>query len=68
MANCLNRGGGRLPNKGRYRCAGSGIGISGVNLCPGIRSWEVNFARASGFWQFLTKNVIFDKKVAKVTY
>ena len=22
------------------------LGISGVNLCPGIRSWEVNFAQA----------------------
>ena len=37
-------GEGRLPNKGRYGCAG-----------PGIRLWEVNFARALGFWQFLTK-------------
>ena len=24
------------------------LGISGVNLCPGIRSWEVNFAQAFG--------------------
>ena len=24
------------------------LGISGVNLCPGIRSWEVNFAQALG--------------------
>ena len=33
------------------------LGILGVNFCPGIRFWEVNFARALGFWQFLTKNV-----------
>ena len=31
------------------------LGISGVNFCPGIRFWEVNFAWALGFWQFLTK-------------
>ena len=31
------------------------LGILGVNFCPGIRFWEVNFARALGFWQFLTK-------------
>ena len=24
------------------------LGILGVNLCPGIRSWEVNFAQAFG--------------------
>ena len=44
------------------------LGISGVNFCTGIRFWEVNFARALGFWQFLTKSVIIDKKVKKVTY
>ena len=33
------------------------LGISGVNFWPGIRFWEVNFAWALGFWQFLTKNV-----------
>ena len=33
------------------------LGFSGVNFCPGIRLWEVNFARALGFWQFLPKNV-----------
>ena len=33
------------------------LGISGVNFCLGVRFWEVNFARALGFWQFLTKNV-----------
>ena len=31
------------------------LGILGVNVCPGSRFWEVNFARALGFWQFLTK-------------
>ena len=45
------------------------LGISGVSFCPGIRFWEVNFARALGFWPFLTKKcVIFDKRVKKVTY
>ena len=33
------------------------LGILGVNFCPGSRFWEVNFAQALGFWQFLTKNV-----------
>ena len=33
------------------------LGILGVNCCPGIRFWGVNFARELGFWQFLTKNV-----------
>ena len=33
------------------------LGIPGVNFCPSIRFWEVNFAWALGFWQFLTKNV-----------
>ena len=33
------------------------LGILGVNFCLGIRFWEVNFAQALGFWQFLTKNV-----------
>ena len=41
-------------------------GISGVNFCPGIRFWEVNFALALGFWQFLTiKCVIIDKRVKR---
>ena len=31
------------------------LGILGVNFCPGSRFWEVNFAQALGFWQFLTK-------------
>ena len=45
------------------------LGISGVNFCQGIRFWEVNFARALGFWQFLTKKrVIIDRRVKKVTY
>ena len=44
------------------------LGISGVNFCLGIRFWEVNFAWALDFWQFLTKNVIIDKRVKKVTY
>ena len=43
------------------------FGISGVNLCPGIRSWEVNFAQALGnFCQ--KKCVIVDKRVKKVIY
>ena len=33
------------------------LGILGVNFCPGIRFWEVNFALALGFLEFLTKNV-----------
>ena len=33
------------------------LDISEVNFCPGIRFWDVNFARALGFWQFSTKNV-----------
>ena len=33
------------------------LGISGINFCPGIRFWEVNFAWALGFGHFLTKNV-----------
>ena len=37
-------------------------GILRVNFCLGIWFWEVNFAWALGFWQFLTKCVIFDKK------
>ena len=28
------------------------LGISGVNFCQGIRFWEVNFARALGFYNF----------------
>ena len=42
------------------------LGISGVNLCPGIRSWEVNFAQA--FSNFEKKCVIFDRRVRKVIY
>ena len=39
------------------------LGISGVNFFPALgQIWEVNFARALGFWQFLTKKcVIIDK-------
>ena len=46
------------------------LGFSGVNFFWDIRSvWEVSFAWALGFWQFLTKKcVIFDKRVKKVTY
>ena len=33
------------------------LGFPGINFCPGIRFWEVKFAQALGFWQFLTKNV-----------
>ena len=59
-------GEGGLPDKGRYGCVDVwtwALGILGVNFCLGIRFLEVNFARALGFWQFLTKNyVILDKK------
>ena len=42
------------------------LGISGVNFCQGIRFWEVIFARALGFLQFLTKKCeIFDKRVKR---
>ena len=45
------------------------LGTSGVNFCLGIRFWEVNFAGALGFWQFLTRKcVIIDKRLKKVTY
>ena len=38
------------------------LGISGVNFCQGIRFWEVNFARALGFFAiFYKKCVIFYK-------
>ena len=40
---------------------GRALGILGVNFCPGSRFWQVNFAQALGFWQFLKKCVIFDK-------
>ena len=33
------------------------LGILGISFCPRSRFWEVNSARALGFWQFLTKNV-----------
>ena len=49
-------GEGGLHNKGRYGCAGLALGILGVNFCLDW-SWEVNFARALGFGQFLTKSV-----------
>ena len=53
---CNQGGEGDSLNNGRYGCAGpEALGISGVNFCPDNRSWEVNFARASGFGQFLTK-------------
>ena len=45
------------------------LGISGVNFCPGIKFCELNFARALGVWQLLTKKcVIFDKRMTKVTH
>ena len=31
------------------------LGILGVNFCPGIRFWGVNFAPELGFGQFLTQ-------------
>ena len=43
------------------------LGISGINFCPGIRFWEVNFAWALGFGHFLTKNVQYWMS-EKVTY
>ena len=51
----MGGGGGGVPNIGRYGCAARALGILGVNSCPGIRFWELNFAHALGFWQFLTK-------------
>ena len=50
-------GGGGLPNKGRYGVRARASGILGVNFGLGIRFWEVNFAWALGFRQFLTKNI-----------
>ena len=39
------------------------LGILGVNFCLGIKVWEVNFARALGFWQFFyPKMCNIDKK------
>ena len=38
------------------------LGILRVNFCLGIWFREVNFVWALGFWQFLTKCVIIDKK------
>ena len=67
----MGGGGGRgeLPNKGRYGCAGPGIRYFRGQFSPVIRFCELNFVRALGFWQLLTKNcVIFDKRVTKVTY
>ena len=57
-------GGGGGASKGRYGCVGPSIKVAilRVNFCLGIWFWEVNFAWALGFWQFLTKCVIFDKK------
>ena len=59
----------RLANKGRYGYEGPGIRYLRGQFFPGIKFWEVNFARALGFWQFLTKKcAILDKSVKKVTY
>ena len=54
---CNLRGGGHSLIKVGIDVRALALGVSGVNFCPGIRFWEVNFARALGFWQFLTKNV-----------
>ena len=44
------------------------LGISGINFCPGIRFWEVNFARGIRFLVIFDKKcVILDKRVRKVT-
>ena len=51
------RGGGDSLTKVGTVVRARALGILGINLCPGIRFREVNFARALGFWQFLTKNV-----------
>ena len=65
----MGGGGGQLPNKGRYGCAGPGIRFFRGQFLPRIRLWEVNFARALRVWQcFDKKCVIFDKRVKKVTY
>ena len=47
--------GGLLPKKVGTDVRARAFGILGVNFCPGSRFWEVNFAKALGFWQFLTK-------------
>ena len=52
-----SRGGGNSLIKVGMDVRAKALGISGVNFCPGIRFWEVNFAWALGFGQFLTKNV-----------
>ena len=52
----MNRGGDSLVKVGMDVWARA-LGILGVNFCPGIRFWKVNFALALGFWQFLTNNV-----------
>ena len=46
---------GGIPKKVGTNVRAWALGILGVNFCPGSRFWEVNFARALGFWQFLTK-------------
>ena len=52
---CGGMRGGRLPKKVGTDVRARALGILGVNFCPGSRFWEVNFGRALGFWQFLTK-------------
>ena len=53
----MSRGGGDSLIKVGTDVRVGALGISGVNFCPGIRFWEVNFARALGFWQFSTQIV-----------
>ena len=54
----MAKGGDSLRKVGTHVWAWArALGILGVNFCPGIRLWGVNFARELGFWQFLTKNV-----------
>ena len=60
MLTFIQGGGGGGGEGGKLGCAdvrAQALGISGVNFCLGIRSWEVNFAQTLGFGQFLTKNV-----------
>ena len=53
--NWIRGGGGDSLIKAGTDVRARASSILGVNFCPGIRFWELNFARALGFWQFWTK-------------
>ena len=62
IAAAITRGGGDSLIKVGTDVRARALGISGVNFCPGIRFCKLNFARALGVWQLLTKKcLIFDK-------